>query len=91
MTVQIATNWIKSNFLELVIAAMLAAFFVNYQADRQETKQFRNEMRARFDDHERRIVILEYISILNNPDIDEWQKEALLDYARKRGVTVNDQ
>lgn len=80
-----AKSWVRLNIMELIIAAMIGAFFASYQVDRAQQDRFQDEIKGKFDDHESRLVTIENIVILSNPDLDEWQKQALLEYARKRG------
>lgn len=34
-------SWVKENIMGLILAGMFTAFWVSYEADRQEAKQFR--------------------------------------------------
>lgn len=81
------TQWIKTNALEVVLAAMLTAFFVNYQADRIETKEFRDEIRSVWQEHEEKLTIL-YFAIIADTNLTETQKQILKEYAPKRGGTI---
>ena len=81
-------KWIKDNVLEIILGIMLTAFFINYQADRADTKEFREEMRNSFQEQERKNFVL-YLTIIADPSLTETQKEILREYAPTRSGNTN--
>lgn len=70
------TQWAKDNFLELVIAAMLTAFFIDYQTDKKEVDDFREDMMEIFKEHENKITVL-YFTLISDPNLTDTQREIL--------------
>lgn len=80
-------HWLSDNLLEMIIITMFTAFFVNYQADRINTKAFREDMISAWQEQERQITVL-YFTLLADPTLTETQKTILKDFMRSRGAKV---
>jgi hypothetical protein len=87
--IQQCTHWVKDNILELIIAAMLAAFFVDYQTDKKDVDEFRDDMMEIFKEHENKITVL-YFTLISDPNLTQTQKEILHEFSptRPRGATI---
>lgn len=85
-------NWFQNNLGTIIIGAMITAFFINWQVERAnaraDTRETQRAVNLVMADHEKRITILENVMIMANPNLDDWQKQALLEYMRTRGGIV---
>lgn len=87
-------NWVSRNinlqsFLLLVVAAMISAFYADYERDQKHQEDFQRDIRDKLENQDTRLIVLENVVILTNDALDEWQKQALIESARKRsGIKI---
>ena len=94
MMVERSKSWIKENFMEIVLACMFTAFWVQYNEDQKEAAQFRD-----FHTYESRIENskMQTLSriLRDDPDTDEDDKDLLTEFikgtTRSGSVSANSQ
>lgn len=90
MMVQKTKSWVKENFMEIVLACMITAFWVGYENDQQEEADFRDDVRHELNRDAFRIQTIARIQ-RDDPDTDGYDKDLLTEIIKSntRGATIN--